>query len=112
MANQFICTDPRGIRIVCTEECWHRHIVGPKPRMAGKQQIVIEAIEHPIHDFIFQDNDYENRENYYGYFPGRKLFMKAVAEFPEDHSEGTIITAFPTDGLKSGEKPIWPKSKD
>ena len=110
MSNLFEVSDPRGHKIICTEDCWNEHILFNRPWMIGWENEVQKAIESP-HMGIFQDNAYKNREIYYGLSAGKERYIKVVVE-SKDQNYGEVITAFPTDSPKSGERMIWPTSKD
>lgn len=79
-----------------------------KPGMASKVHMVIQAIEKPLLNLIFQDADWEERNNYYGPGIGKKAYTKAVVEFLPLENRGHVVTAFLTDKVKPGEDPIWP----
>lgn len=110
MSNLFETSDPRGYKVICTEDCWNEHILSQRPWMAGWEDEVQKAIESPYMG-IFQDKDYDDRKIYYGLSEGRQRYIKVVVEFQEGDF-GEVITAFQTDSPKSGERLIWPKSKD
>jgi hypothetical protein len=110
MPNAFTATDPRGRRVICTEECWVWHILDYHPALAGLEEEVIATIEHPDIG-IFRDADYENRDVYYRRRKGRAYFIKVFVEF-EEEEHGRVVTAFLTDSTKSGERWIWPESSD
>lgn len=110
MSNLFEVSDPRGRKVVCTEDCWNEHILFNRPWMIGWEDEIQKAIEAPYMG-IFQDNDFENREIYYGLSKGKERYIKIVVEFQEGNY-GEVVTAFPTDSPKSGERLIWLKSED
>src|SRR5438552_2226005 len=108
MSNLFEVTDPRDRTVICTEACWNDHILGSRPFMRGWEQEIIDAIEHPTIG-IFQDADRVDRHIYYRRRTKQPRYIKVVVSFSQSDI-GTVITAFPTDSPKSGEKLIWPKS--
>lgn len=101
----FEAIDPRGKRIICTEEAWYVHILDAHPQMEGSEGDVKKAIEQPSYSMIYQDKDYQNRNIYYRKQPG-DYYVKAVAEFLKD-GHGELITAFITDSPKMGEALLW-----
>jgi hypothetical protein len=101
----FEAIDPRGYKVICTEERWKLHVLDEHPSMANRVDEVKEAIEKPFLGFIFQDASYENRQIYYGKAEGIR-YVKVVVEF--DKEEGVLITAYLATGMKAGEKLIWP----
>ena len=109
MPNVFEVTDPRGRKVVCTEECWDWHILNARPWMEGWEGRVSEAIEKPT--FIGQDVRKQNRQVYYRLRRREMRYIKVVVEF-EGEELGTVITAFPADSPKRGERLIWPEPSD
>lgn len=97
MSNLFEVSDPKRYKVVCT-------------KMAGWEAEIQNAIKSPYIG-VYQDNDFKNRNVYYGLSGGKERYIKVVVEFQEQNY-GEVITAFPTDSPKSGERLIWPKSKD
>jgi hypothetical protein len=77
--------------------------------MAGMEEYVKETIQNPYLGFIYQDSINPNRNIYYLKTSKKPYYyVKVVVEITvPDHGE--VITAFLTDGMKSGEIPIWPK---
>ena len=92
---------------MCTKKRWTDHILVNRPWMAGWESDLITAIERPTYG-IYQDNQVENRHVYYRLHEGKNRYLKVVVEFDEDNV-GSVITAFPTDSPKVGEKLIWPE---
>jgi hypothetical protein len=78
--------------------------------MIGWENRVARTIENPIFG-VCRDVDYENRCVYYRLMKGGKEYLKVIVEFDEVNS-GHVVTAYTTDSPKSGEKLIWPESKD
>jgi hypothetical protein len=107
MPNVFEITDPRGRKVVCTEDRWKWHILSSHPWMTGWESEVMAAIQTPTIG-IYQDAESENRHIYYMLPEGRKRYIKVVVDF-DDQAVGTVITAFPTDSPKPGERLIWPE---
>ncbi len=106
MANKIDVTDPRGKSISCSEECWNIHIVGARPWMYEWEDRVKQSLISP--DLIFQDVDFPDRHCYYYLEPKKKKYMKVVVQFESDKM-GKVITAFPSDSIKNGEKLLWSK---
>ncbi len=108
MSNLFEVTDLRGHKVVCTETCWNDHILSQRPWMLGWEDEIRKAIESPYMG-IFQDNEFDNREIYYGLSEGKQRYIKVVVEVQEGNYN-EVVTAFPTDSPKKGERLIWPIS--
>ena len=67
----FVATDPRGLTVICTLECWHEQVLaGHSQEMNGLEDVVKETIEKPLFDFIYQDRD----------FPERNIYLKLDKE--------------------------------
>ena len=105
MANIFEVIDPRGFKVICTEEQWNNHIIGKRAWMKGWEQEIQKIISEPL--MICQDPDFEDRNVYYRRPSRRRLYLKAIVLITKDLN-GFIISAFPCDSCKSGEKLIWP----
>ena len=101
----FEVTDPRGHKIVCTEENWKLHILDQHPFMVNYIEEIKQAIEKPFLGFIYSDTTNEKRHIYYGKAVDIR-YVKVVVEF--DTEDGTVITAYLTTNMKKGEKLIWP----
>ena len=110
MPNHFEATDPRGTKVICTEEQWMTHILEKHYWMKGREDSVRGAIEHPYIG-VFQDATRSDRIVYYARIKKGKLYIKVVAEMTgTDRAE--VVTAFQTDSPKRGEKLLWPRSSD
>jgi hypothetical protein len=103
----FQVIDPTGSTIILTDQCWYEHILAFHPAMEEFQEAIKATIVSPLYGMIYSDVDYSDRRIYYSR-RGKYQYLKVVVEFDQDR--GTVITAFITDRLKSGEKLIWPKS--
>ncbi len=103
--NVFEIRDCRGIKISCSEETWYGKILPARPYMEERIQDVIKAIEKP--HFICSDSKKKNRNVYYLLQKtGSKKYLKIVIEI-DSSKKGFMISAFPTDSGKVGEKIIW-----
>ncbi len=98
----FEVTDPTGMTIVCTGDRWHNHIISRHPNLAAHIETVKAAISNPTYG-IFRDAHFPDRRIYYLRQP-RPRYMKVVVREEVDRS--IVITAFETDSMKAGEKPL------
>lgn len=103
----FEVVDPRGKQVICTEYCWIDHILSNRPFMVGLESEVKVTIQKPTFG-IYEDANRAERNIYYRLFSGKERYMKVVVSFSD--KDGTVITAFPTNNMKSGEKLIWTAS--
>lgn len=108
MPDIFDVTDPRGYRVICSEATWQSHILANRPFMQGWEDEVQAAVENPTFG-IYQDASHPERHIYYRLNTKKPRYIKVVVHFDDEHS-GNVITAFPTDSMKAGEKLIWTKS--
>ena len=94
---------PLGFRVCVTRSYWNI-IVGVKhPIMAGHEKDVKEALQNP--EEIRRSK--EDASVYLFYKTKRKgRWVCAVSR--KANGEGFLITAYPTDAIKTGEK-VWPK---
>ena len=105
----FETTDPRGKKVICTEEVWFIHVLGGHAEMEGMESEVRQTIESPLYSIIYQDRDYPERNIYYRQ-RNKYTYIKVVVEFMQDN--GFLITAYLTDSVKPGEILLWtPVSK-
>lgn len=103
----FQATDPRGIEVICTAERWYGHILSSRPFMEGWENHIIEAICNP-HFGIYKDAQYSNRCIYYRRQQKPRYIKVVVVE--TESGPYKVVTAFPTDSMKSGEELIWTQS--
>lgn len=99
----FETTDPEGTKVICTEAQWNEHVVDRHQYMNGKDKQAKETIEQP--DAIYKDEKHLDRNVYYRKQPNKKFYLKVVVRIAG--GVGEVITAFPADKLKAGEKIIW-----
>ncbi len=106
----FETIDPRGKKVICTEEVWLIHVLDGHPEMEGLEDEVRRAIQEPLYMMIYEDKDYPERNIYYRQ-RNKHTYIKVVVEFLKD--DGVLITAYLTDSVKPGEKLLWtPVSKN
>ncbi len=105
----FEVVDPRGISVHCTKEVWYDHILSNRPYMEGTEDDIAEAIRQPF--YICRDKLRADRNVYYALRSSEARYTRVVVEIYQD-GRGRVITAFPADSGKSGEKMIWPQSSD
>lgn len=104
MANNFFeVTDPRGKKIICTNDCWQKHILAKHPFLSGWEKDIEKAIKKP--DAIYKDANFPDTENYYK--KTKKCYIKVPVKFNGDN--GNTRTAFFCDSPKTGEVLIWTK---
>lgn len=103
--------DFKGNRIICTELQWQDHVVGHKRHieMEAQEDLVIAALCHPVTQMRYHDTNYPMRMTYYGE-GNLTRYIKVTVQFQTDECVGTgnLITAYPTNNMKPGEKPEWP----
>jgi hypothetical protein len=110
MAVLFETTDPRGKKVICTEEIWLIHVLDGHPEMEGLEDEVRQAVQTPLYRMIFADRDYPEKNIYYRK-RNQKTYVKVVVEFLNE--DGILITAYLTDSVKPGERLLWtPVSKN
>lgn len=105
----FTATDPRGIKIICTEEAW-QHILDHREDWDPEDEWefdVIRAIENA--SAIYTDSERtENVEVYYCKPGVRAYYMKVIVEFID--GTGYVVTAFEASKGKKGELLVWMNS--
>lgn len=105
----FEATDPRGRKVVCTKRCWYEHILANRAWMVGWEDEIITTIENPTYG-IFRDANFVDRHVYYRRLPKKPRYIKVIVGVSE-RLEDTVITAYTTDSMKSGEEWIWTPKK-
>lgn len=109
MANIIEVKDCRGYRVYCTEEIWYDKILISRPWMEGWEDLIIEVLQTP--SYICQDPKRTNRNIYYLIHRTKKdRYIRVVARFSNE-KVGFLISAYPADSGKEGEKVIWMASK-
>ena len=94
---------PLGFRVRVTRAYWELIVTVKHPAMAGHEQDVKEALQHPSE--IRQSRS--DADVYLFYKPERiGRWVCAVAK--QLNGNGFLITAYPTDAIKEGEL-VWPK---
>ena len=108
--NLFEVEDPRGRKVVCTDERWYQHVLVDKPFMTKYFDDVRETIVRP--DAIVKDAHFNDQEAYYREQQNApSQYMKVVVLFTSER-EGILWTAHPADSSKAGEKLLWKRSSD
>ena len=99
----FEALTPLGFRVQVTRSYWALIITVKHPVMAGRELDVKETLERP-------DQVRRSRSDpmvYLFYSPERRgRWVCAVAR--QLNGDGFLITTYPTDAVKEGER-VWPK---
>ncbi len=114
MANLWRCQDRWGREIVLTDARWHAHIVHEHRAMAPHRDLVRQTVESP--EEVKHDRTKASREVFYRRWRlsrhGRLVWLKVVVRFTTDPrtlaERGTVVTAYPTNRQKPGERHKWP----
>ena len=78
--------------------------------MDGWEGEVMETIINP-NACIYQDGSQPHKHFYYRRLEGKPRYMKVVVSFA-GNGPGEVVSAYPTDSGKTGEKLIWPVSSN
>jgi hypothetical protein len=92
---------PMGFSVRCTREYWLAKVVGDHPIMAGRDQEVKAALAEPIE---VRQSAHDTGVMLF-YRMGEKRLVCVVVRHL--NGDGFLITAYPTDVMKKGEK-RWP----
>ncbi len=95
--------DPRGVRIVLTEENWKQHILRRHAEMAKRLSLIEDALKNPF-PCIYKDAIFENRLTYYSK-PDHKYIKVSVEMLSENYGE--VRTAMRCSTCKKGEVIAW-----
>ena len=94
---------PLGFRVRVTRSYWNVIIEIKHPVMAGHEKDVRGALQNP--EEIRRSKEDSSVYLFYG-TKNKGRWVCAVSK--RINGEGFLITAYPTDAIKSGEK-VWPK---
>ena len=94
---------PLGFRVRLTKSYWHLIISVKHPAMAGHEKQVKDALENPE-----QIRQSKKDKNVYLFYKTQRKDRWVCAVSKKLNGSGFLITAYPTDSIKAGEK-IWPK---
>lgn len=115
MAVVLRCRDWMGREVILTEECWEGKILRDHVILRGLDWCVQVVLEDPYR--VRSDALNPGRECLYRHrtlpaMPDKLL--KVVVEYrasgPDGVVVGSVVTAYPTDRFKDGERQIWPAS--
>ena len=105
--------DYRGREVVLTEERW-AHIRQRHAALAGSPTTIGTVVTSPQR--VTRDHVEHQVENHYGAWRGRVLLKVCVRYRPVPDPDdprrtawrGEILTAHPTERVKTKEEPLWP----
>lgn len=95
---------PLGVTIRCTQEYWTFIVSEKHPVLRGKEEEIQQILRDPTE--IRRSKKDPSVILFYGESQTRWL----CAVVRKENGTGFLITAYPTDIIKTGE-PIWTKSK-
>jgi hypothetical protein len=91
MSVVFDVLDPKGRRVICSDECWTFHILDHHPEIENYLDEIQKAIQAPDLP-IATDRDRVDRNVYYGRLQGNPRYIKVVVDFKE--KLGEVIQRF------------------
>ena len=94
---------PLGFRVHVTRRYWDIITTIKHPVMAGRAPIVQQVLELP--DEVRRSR---KDENVYLFYKLEKETRWVCAVVKQKNGSGFLITAYPTDAIKEGER-IWPR---
>lgn len=113
MSVHFETEDYKNRKIICAEDVWLYHILDEHEEMENEEENIKNTLSSPQYGHAFIDKNFANRRTYYKRIEKEDYFLKVVAQFENDdaNGNGTLVTAYFTDQIKSGERPEWPTKK-
>ncbi len=99
----FEASTPLGFTVRVTKQYWNIIITVKHPVMAGCEEEVRETLETPE-----EIRRSKSDENVYLFYHSRRKRRWVCAVSKQEGHTGFLVTAYPTDAIKEGEK-IWPK---
>jgi hypothetical protein len=70
-------------------------------------ELIKKTIREPL-GYIYLDANFPLRHVYYHLIKSRGRYLKVVVEFKDEKSDGRVISAYPVDNAKDGERILWP----
>jgi len=104
----FTVSSYNGYSVSLSSSTFNEHILPQHGEMIGSDPIISSTISHP--DVVFQDVDYNNREDYYKNVSPSNKKMKVVVEYTEDETNttiGEVVTAFYTKRIKEKSEALY-----
>ena len=94
---------PLGFHVRVTQSYWDIIVSVKHPAMIGHEKDVREALRHP-------EEIRRSKEDHavYLFYKTKRKGRWVCAVSKKINGEGFLITAYPTDAIKTGEK-IWPR---
>jgi len=94
---------PMGFRVRVTVEYWQVIVTIKHPVMAGHEKHVQEVLQNPDEIRLSKRDP-----NVYLFYKSERTVRWVCAVTRRLEGEGFLITAYPTDAIKEGER-IWPR---
>ena len=98
----FEAQTPLGFRVRVTKQRWNLIVRDKHPVMSDEEASVRETLESP--DEVRQS---KTDEAVYLFYKAQKTKRWVCAVTKRDNEDGFLITAYPTDAIKEGNK-VWP----
>jgi len=94
---------PLGFRVCVTRAYWELIVTTKHPVMAGREADVQETLRNPNEIRLSRSDP-----NVYLFYKPERIGRWVCAVAKRLDGEGFLITSYPTDRVKEGER-IWPK---
>jgi len=94
---------PLGFWVHVTQRYWQLIVTVKHPVMQGQEERVKQALTHPEEIRLSRHDP-----TVYLFYTTEQVGRWVCAVAKRENNEGFLITAYPTDAIKEGEK-IWPK---
>jgi len=101
--NRFEALTPLGFRVHVTRAFWDVIVSLKHPAMAGREQDVKAALEDP--DEVRRS---KSDKDVYLFYKSVRTGRWVCAVAKQKNGDGFLVTAYPTDAIKEGER-IWLK---
>ncbi len=99
----FEALTPLGFWVHVTRGYWNVIVSIKHPVMAGREQDVKEALENPN-----EIRKSKSDQDVYLFYKPERIGRSVCAVAKQTNGDGFLITAYPTDAIKEGER-IWLK---
>jgi hypothetical protein len=94
---------PLGFRVRVTRAYWELIVTVKHPAMVGREKDVKEALQHPS-----EIRQSRSDVDVYLFYKPERIGRWVCAVAKQLNGNGFLITAYPTDAIKEGER-VWPK---
>lgn len=106
--NLFTATDPRGISVTLTKQCWESHVLMNHPEMYRLEHEVRTTVESP--DMICESKHSRSSHLYFRRVEREGGHLFVCVDVRESTRRGFVQTSFFVDNCEKGGRVLWSRS--